>query len=452
MICGAVLGILLPINYTYAEEIEEINEEIPEIYIKAINPGYTIDGKSNVGEMIEIARKNTDEPFSLAGATIGYINSSGNYTVLVEFPEYSWFIGETLLLRLASSPYSELASVNYTKTIAFKAGLELKIGDEIVDEVCWTSKDDCYKEFKSASPTVLVRNLETGIFEHLDDYEPEYDEESYFVETIKEEEGYGKVSQCKGLQFSEILTYYETFNSEQFIEFYNPKSEQILLNGCQIRYKNKNYTLEGIVGAEEYFLYYPKDFNLTKNPTSSNTLELIDVDGEVVDKLVYLNGQRKGTSYAFIGYDSSGEEIWKVTYAPTPGEANNYQEFKTCETGKILNEATGNCVKATSVKEKVCKEGYFLNILTGRCNKIKVATEKTCKEGYYLDPETNRCRKKKENNGTNYSLEPENYNEESSFIALFAVLGVVGAGLIYLIYEFRHEILKLWHKVFRRSR
>ena len=189
------MGILLPTNYTYAEEIEEINEEIPEIYIKAINPGYTIDGKSNVGEMIEIARKNTDEPFSLAGATIGYINSSGNYTVLVEFPEYSWFIGETLLLRLASSPYSELASVNYTKTIAFKAGLELKIGDEIVDEVCWTSKDDCYKEFKSASPTVLVRNLETGIFEHLDDYEPEYDEESYFVETIKEEEGYGKVSQ-----------------------------------------------------------------------------------------------------------------------------------------------------------------------------------------------------------------------------------------------------------------
>ncbi len=452
VICGVSLGILAPL--CHAEEVEkpeEVETEIPELYIRAVNPGYTVDGKSNVGEMIEIARKDADTPISLAGATIGYINSSGNYSVLFEFPENSWLTGETLLLRLASSPESELAAVNYTKTLAFKAGIELLMDDEVIDEVCWTGKDGCYREFKSTNPTVLVRNLETGEFEHVTGYEPDYNSESYYVEVV-EDEGYGATeSQCKGLQFSEILSYYETARSEQFIEFYNPKSEQILLDGCMVRYKNKNYALKGVVRPEGYFVYYPEGFSLTKNPTNSNTLELVDIDGVVVDKLVYPNGQRKGTAYAFIGYDGGSGEIWRVTYAPTPGSANNYQEFRTCEAGKVINEATGNCVKVASVKEKVCKEGYYLNILTGRCNKIKTAKEKTCKEGYYLNPETNRCRKIKENNGANYSLEPENYEEESSFVALYAVLGVIGLGIVYLIYEFRHEIVKLWRKVCRRG-
>ena len=358
VVCGVFLGVFALGNYANAIDV---SEEIPEIYIKAISPGYTIDGKSNVGEMIEIARKNADAPISLAGATIGYTNSSGNYSVLFEFPENSWLIGETLLLRLASSPESELAAENYTKTLAFRAGIDLVVGGEMMEEVCWTGKEGCYKDFKSASPTSLVRNLETGEFEHVVEYEPEFDAESYYVE-VAEDEGYGVVkSQCKGLQFSEILSYYETTRSEQFIEFYNSRSEQILLDGCMIRYKNKNYVLKGIVRPEEYFVYYPEGFNMTKNPTNSNTLELVDIDGVVVDKLVYPNGQRKGAAYAFVGYDGNGSEIWRVTYMPTPGAANNYQEFRTCESGKVINEATGNCVKVASVKEKVCKEGYYLN-------------------------------------------------------------------------------------------
>ena len=449
IVCGIIFGILTFMNCVYAEEI---NSKIPRLYIKAINPGYTIDGKSNVGEMIEIARKNADAPISLAGATVGYTNSSGNYTVLVEFPENSWMTGETLLLRLASSPDSELAAMTYTKTLAFKGGIDLKVNDEIVDEVCWTGKDECLSEFRSSSPTVLVRNLENGDFEHVEKYEPTYDLESYFVEKINDEEGHGAVaSQCKGLRFSEILSYYETTKSEQFIEFYNSNPEQILLDGCKVRYKNKNYDLSGIIKPEEYVVYYPNDFSLTKNPTNSNELELIDTDGFVIDKLVYLNGQLKGASYAFIGYDTNGEEIWRTTYAPTPGAPNNYQEFRTCEAGKVINKETGNCVKIASVKEKVCKSGYILNIFTGRCNKIKTTTtaEKTCKEGYYLNPETNRCKKIKENTGANYSLEPKNYEESSSFIALYAILGVLLIGIGYLIYEFRHEIVKLWRKVFR---
>ena len=296
-----------------------------------------------------------------------------------------------------------------------------------------------------------MRNETTGEFEHLSSYEPSYNKDSYYVEEDTDK-GMVVVSQCKGLEFSEILSYYEASRTEQFIEFHNGTSEQILLDGCKIRYKNKSYDLSGIVLADEYKVYYPELFSLTKNPTSSNLLEIIDVDGTIVDTLNYPNGQRKGTSYALIGYDDSGKELWHITYAPTPGAPNNYQEFKTCEAGKVLNQETGNCVKATSITEKTCKEGYYLNILTGRCKKIEQKTAKTCKEGYYLNPETNRCRRITENNGADYSLEPEKYEEKSSFVALYAVLGALGLGLIYLIYESRKEIWKLFRKVFPKSR
>ncbi|MBR3329430.1 hypothetical protein IKG29_02810 [Candidatus Saccharibacteria bacterium] len=445
---GVGLNCLMFYGRVMAEEITGISDKIPDLYIKAINPGYVVDGKNNVGEMIEIARRNSDTPISLAGATVGYTNSSGNTSILFEFPENSWMTGESILLRLASSPESELAAVNYTKTLAFKAGINLSLNGEMVDSVCWTGKEGCFSEFKSSNPMVLVRNLETGDFEHKSEYEPKYDLGAYFVE--KSEEEIIKESQCKGLIFSEILSYYETSKAEQFIEFYNSNSEQILLDGCKVRYKNKAYSLSGIVRPEEYKIYLPTEFNLTKNPTNSNLLELIDVDGAVIDKLEYPNGQRKGTAYAFIGYDESGGELWRVTYAPTPGEANNYQEFRTCEEGKAINEETGNCVKVTSVTEKICPEGQYLNILTGRCKKYVTKEEITCKEGYYLNPETGRCRKIKENTGANYDLKPESYEEKSSFVALYIVIGVLAVGILYVIYEFRHEIGKLFGKVFQR--
>lgn len=452
------------LDVSLAEEEDEDEDETVEgqsrIYIKAINPGYKVNGVSNAGEFVELARTgDLSTPISLAGMTVRYTIKSGEPPVtLVEFPENSWMTGESILLRLASSAGHELAAVNYTVKgasagIAQGAGPLTLIQDgEVVDEVCWTAEEGCERKFKTGSGEVLLRDIETDEWSFVLGYIPEYDESSYLVEEVAEDNATVKVvAQCKGLQFSEVLSYYETVKSEQFIEFYNAGSGVVNLDGCMVRYKNKKYVLSGRVEPEGYFAYYPVGFSLTKNPTTSNKIELLDVDETVVDTLEYPNGQRKGTAYAWIGYDGAGQKLWKVTYAPTPGAPNNYQEFKTCEAGKVINKVTGNCVKVTSVSEKVCKEGYYLNVLTGRCKKNPTTTEKTCKEGYYLNPETNRCRKIQENNGANYSLEPENYEEESSFIALYAVLGVLGVGVLYLIWEFRGEIAKLWRKLRRKG-
>ena len=426
-------------------------ESVPEVYIKSVNPGYTIDGVQNVGEIIEIARINSDHEVSLAGWSISYINSSGNVAELAELSKYTWASGETILLQLASSPGSELAQVRYGKTLAFKAGpLSLVYNGAIVDSVCWTGKDDCYFPFDSKNPTTLARNLETGNFEHISNYHPDGDGvlKEAFEDSGDLSEG---VSQCKGVVFSEILGYYEILQNEQFVELYNSGHETVRLDGCSIKYKNKYYPLSGMIAPEGYFAEFSEDLKITKNPSTSNVLELIDANGVVLDKLVYPNGQRKGASYALIGYDSSGGEIWKVTYAPTPGEPNNYQEFRTCEEGKVINETTGNCVKITSVMEKICGEGQYLNILTGRCKKYDTEKgPKECKEGYFYNEETGRCKKLKENNGADYALVPETFKESSNFVALNLVLLVLLVGGIYIIYEFRHEIRKIFRKVTKR--
>ncbi|MBR2855469.1 hypothetical protein IKE99_00810 [Candidatus Saccharibacteria bacterium] len=446
----------------WAEEDKEegwLEKYSQEIFIKAVNPGYVVDGVSNVGEMIEIARGDDTRGgergmISLAGIAVRYTNSSGNTSVLVEFPENSYLVGESIILRLASSPEVELANLNYSKTLAMKGGITLMRGEEVLDEVCWTGKEGCYKDFSSAKPTSLVRNTITGEFAHDAEYEVVYDALAYRVDSLlEEEEKVNKVSQCKGVHFSELLSYYENSVSEQFVELYNAGAEQVLLDGCQIRYKNKNHVLKGIIGPEEYYLYYPEGFSLTKNPTNENTIELIDTNEEMIDKIAYPNGQRKGAAYAWIGYDENGERFWRVTYAPTPGAGNNYQEYKSCEAGKVINEATGNCVKVTTLAAaKVCPEGQYLNILTGRCKKYSTENVKVCKEGYYLNPETGRCRKIVENDGVNYGIEPEKYEEKSSFVALYAVVGVIGVGAVYLCYEFRRDIKRFFIRLYQRFR
>lgn len=443
-------------------ELNELTEEDvwPEIYIRAVNPGYTVDGKSNVGEMIEIGRMSradgttdSDVMISLAGVTVRYTTSSGSKTDLVAFPENSFMAGENILLRLASSPDHELAALNYTKTLAYEGSLEIVREGEVIDAVCWTGKEGCYAKFKSGSGTSLVRR---GLVEYelMADYAPVYDAESYVVMGMggADEAGGEVASQCRGLMFSELLSYYAESQTEQFVEFYNAGSEQVLLDGCAVRYKNKVYPLTGLVKAEEYYAWYLTEFNVTKNPSNINTLELIDTTGEVVARLEYPNGQKKGTSWAWIGYDAVGEELWRTTYAVTPGEPNIYQEHRSCEVGKVINMATGNCVKVAEVTEKVCAEGQYLNPLTNRCKKIETETTTECKAGYERNPDTGRCRKVKENDGASYALTAEEYEENSAFVAVVAVVIVGGMGLGYVGYEFRHEFRKLGARVFRRFR
>ena len=425
------------------------NPALPIIYIKAVNPGYTIDGKTNVGEMIELARNDdSDTPLSLAGLKIGYTNSSGNSAGLLEFPENSWLTGEGLLLHFSGD--ESPAHLIYLKTLAMKAGpLTLTLNGEVIDSICWTGKDDCAEAFSGTHPTTLVRDEETNIFSHLENYEPRFVQDDYFEMPAQDET---IPRQCEQLEFSELLSYFESTANEQFIEIFNPSAEQVLLNGCQIKYKNNFLKLEGIIGASEYQAFYPTDWHFTKNPTSTNTIELIDTDGSLVDTLIYDNNQKKAASLAKLGVDQNGEAVWRPTYTQTPGSENIYAEFPPCPDGKIINEATGNCVKIVETTTKTCPAGSYLNPETNRCKKYVTKVETTCAEGYYKNPLTGRCKKIVTNDGAEFPVVKEEFETTTTFSALYALIAVVLIGVIYLIFQFRQRLKKLFRKVFQSFR
>lgn len=462
------------------DEPEELYDFDSDLIIYAINPGYTkttSTGKlSDVGEFIELLNL-TDAPLALAGYSIIYTNSSGNDSLVFTFQEDSYMTGKHLLLRYAKSPESESADLTYSKTLALKGSLRLSYDEEVVDQVCWTGKADCESAFSSSKPKLLQRDLSDGTFASLniEEYEPDFDPSEIRLVLPPEpdpdneddpEEEAKLAPHCQGLEFSELLTYYVDDKSEQFIEFFNPTAEDIILDGCKIGFKSKTYELSGTINSGTYLAYYQSDqFSLTKNPKNPLILTLIDSDGSVIDEIAYPNGQKKSTSYARI-YDAEGKETWQITYAPSPNAENVYQKFRSCEEGKVINEATGNCVKVTTLKSATstlksssstlapCPEGKYRNPLTGRCKKIETAssTLKECAEGYERNPETNRCRKiTKPNDGADYALVPDtSTNSHTVFIGIGIVLLIISIGLTYVVLQFRHEISRAARKASQR--
>lgn len=462
-----------PLDPTPSVPPETLYDFDTDLIINALNPGYTIDGVSNVGEFIELQNL-SDVPLALAGYSLRYTNSSGNSTTLYTFPDGSYMASKHLLLSYYK-PGMPADALYRGSGIAMKAGpLELVYDGEVVDSVCWNNSAGCESEFKKDGKdtyrSTLVRDLATGEFVRfkMDDYSPHYDASapSLYLEP-EEDDAFTsteevKAPQCQGIEFSELLTYYAEDKSEQFIELFNSTSSAIDLTGCDLSYKNKTYPLSGTISSGSYYAFRSSElFSLTKNPKNPLTLTIIDADGTPVDEIAYPNGQKKSTSYARI-YDESGQDSWQITYAITPGSENVYQKYRTCEAGKIINEATGNCVKVTTLKTSAtlkasslapCPAGKYRNPLTGRCKNIETAssTLKECAEGYERNPETNRCRKiKTANDGADYAVVPNTRSDKTIFVGIGIVAIIVLLGLVYVTLQFRQEIARAARKARQR--
>ncbi len=454
---------------TELEEAEEENEillpvteseggmTVANVVIYSYNPGFS---DPYMGEFVEL-EKLTDKRISLAGLTVVYETSTGSEYTVLEFSEEHEMVGESLLLRLASSnevkeaeDSAEVADLTYTRNMSQSAGrIKLKYGEEELDSLCWGLKETgCYPAFKTGKnvkPTTLVREIsedEVGDFEFVEDYVPSYDSQNPGL-VILEIPDEVVEPQCRALEFTEIYTYYETAASEQFVEIYNNGDDTAVLDGCFVSYKNKNYALKGNLGARKFLAVYPLaewGLTLTKNPTSANKLSIIDTDGETVDNLVYYNGQKKGVGFAKVVL-GDGTTGWVQTYSVTAGAENVYQQFKTCPVGKVINLETGNCVNETVLTTTLaaCPEGKYRNPLTGRCKSYATtaSTElKPCAEGYERNPETNRCRKIVMNTGAEYPVVTEMFEEKRELVSVYAIVTVVVAGLGYIAFQYKDEL------------
>lgn len=467
------------------------------IAIRAINPGYTTDAGKNSGELIELVNL-SENTLILDGLKILYQSKTASSPVLIyEFPDGARFVGRSILLRYSGSPEASAGNqdLTYDTSLAMAGSLALiksdkdiwselslpdldavsatPTGAEALNAVCWLGGDDCLPIFsttvKSRSYTTILRDDETGEYSHVNDpellynpdspglYLPEISNETPDASIISDSDASAKTASadfdpsatpvCPGLEFSEILTYYVDDVSEQFIELYNNSAKSVDLSKCRLRHKKKLYyfaSAQTVLAPGAYYVYHP-EISLTKNPTTELLFEIMDVNGDVADSLNLPHGQKKKTSYALTGHDPSGGEIWQLTYNPTPGSANSYQEFQTCPAGKVINVLTGNCVNASTMKSSLndCGVGKYRNPETGRCKSYSSdsSEQAPCQEGYERNPETNRCRKIKNNSGADYPVVQVTDTEEySSFIALWAIGAIAALGLGYVVFQFRHEI------------
>ena len=433
----------------------ENGEILSNILIKSYNPGFS---DPYVGESFELI-KLPKSSILLAGLSVLYETSAGNEYTVYEFSDGHEMVGESLLLRLASSKEitesedtTSVADATYTRNMSQSAGrIKLKYNDEVVDSLCWGLKETgCYNAFSSKRPTTLAREVgdeEIGDFMHRTDYVLTFDADSPGLKYSEPEEEIVE-PRCRDIEFSEIFTYYESASTEQFIELYSRGEETTDLDGCFVRYKNNNYALTGTIKAHEFVAFYPVVIwrtALTKNPASLNRLELVDIDGEVVDSLTYYSGQKRGLSLAKFGYRADGSEKWEQTYSLTPGTDNVYQQFKTCPVGKVLNIETGNCVNEAPAVATLaaCPEGKYRNPLTGRCKSYATtaSTElKPCAEGYERNPETNRCRKIVANTSADYPAVMGTYEDKKEFVSVWAIATVIIAGIGYIAFQYKDEL------------
>ena len=230
---------------TFVVKTGENGEILSNILIKSYNPGFSDPYAGEFFELVKLSKSS----ILLAGLSVLYETSTGSEYTVYEFSEGYEMVGESLLLRLASSKEvteSEdtvlVADATYTRNMSQSAGrIKLKYDDEVIDSLCWGLKETgCYNTFSSKKPTTLVREIdeeEIDDFIYQADYVPTFDVENPSLKyNVPEEEIIEP--KCRDIEFSEIFTYYESASTEQFIELYNRGEETADLDGCFIKYKN----------------------------------------------------------------------------------------------------------------------------------------------------------------------------------------------------------------------
>jgi len=204
---------------------------------------------------------------------------------------------------------------------------------------------------------------------------------------------------CAALQLSEIST------NEQWIELYNNSDATVAagnLAGCVLSVQYGDKTPPNL---DRYKLALDQYLGETVvAPYGYLAIDVSATDGislpkSVTNRLITIHDADSDYSEAVYGTQKSGTTLayfadgWKVTFAPTMAAENIYQQYQTCDVGKHINEATGNCVKDPDPPVE-CADGQFRNPLTGRCKKIATDTGLAdCPDGQYRNPLTNRCKK-----------------------------------------------------------
>lgn len=279
------------------------DDTAPPIFFRAVNAGYKDDISAQNYDFFELEKRIADN-LDLSEFHVQYFNSSDKLAGELEFADPTILRASKIIFGFNKSPqYADFAPrylYNFGSSgLASTAGrLKLMQGDTIIDEICWgkLTCDNAVQKFATAKEEnrTALRCREDCVEPFVyEQYYPEIDSAAIYMPEPEPEQN----ASCAGLQITEIYSYYEENSSEQFIELYNDSDSEISLGACTLRYKNKNYPLLGVIAPKSYSLL--QDILLTKDPSSSLTIELLDTNGQVF-AVEYYHGQKKATSYALL--------------------------------------------------------------------------------------------------------------------------------------------------------
>jgi serine/threonine protein kinase len=194
--------------------------------------------------------------------------------------------------------------------------------------------------------------------------------------------------------------------------------------GIALLYVLKN--VKHLINREEYKLFYKLFYSMV-HPNIYKRIQIDDLIDEY-DTILHITGILKKTEQKvddlqnnrinnnreiirelipddfFKNIEERREEIMENSDV-TPVKSNTLSSksinVKQCPDGKVINPATGRCIKVKLAKNKTvkqCPDGKVLNPATGRCIKVKLAKNKTvkqCPDGKVINPATGRCIKVK---------------------------------------------------------
>ncbi len=344
-----------------------------------------LQSKSSDQKFVELYNP-TDTDLDLRGWRVVYQNSSGTQTVLATINGKISAKGYVLAAHENFNYAGTKDLLPFTGTPMSMAAGSIKLfspdSAEPVDQICWNSTlaPSCVKVPSSGGFTISRvydnQNEPTADFAMTTSFTPSGGNFIPFVNL------------CAGLKITEIAPRVEA----PFVEIHNFSGQNVSLEGCKLQFANSTTKIYEF-GAENlapsaYRLVKISDTPLAPAKTTGGTLYLLDTKKQEVDSHEYAS-PKDGTAWAWLDGDD-----WRLTYHPTPGAANIWQEFPPCEAGYERNHDTGRCRKIVIVAAPTpCAEDQYRNPETGRCKKIEQLAGLTpCKVGQERNPETNRCR------------------------------------------------------------
>ncbi len=284
------------------------------------------------------------------------------------------------------------------------------------------------------------------------------------------------------LELSEVLANpVGADTGREFIELYNPNATPVSVNDYQL-FVDDNLVdkLSGQTIEPTSYLVLTNDTYDFRLLNTSGQLSLL-LAGKLVDSTTY-DSPKDGWSWSKIA------GVWQYTnqvtpaaanlalllpanndavvIAPTPacpaGQERNPDTNRcrklvvadtnlACPAGQYRNPTTNRCrsIAATASVLASCGPDEERNPLTNRCHKVVLASSEStaCPAGQERNPATNRCRKLQVMPTADYAVAGVKTEQAAgSKLIWWLVGGVLLLCLIYALYEWRHEIVKLWQR------